>query len=188
MPYVIILCLAIIVFLLIKNFFEKYFTNIASDLNKKKAKPTGDVIDISHSWIDVSDLQLIKREQLLLPKELALFNQFYNILFEHHFTIFPKVRLAEIFSLPTNTKNRNEFQLRLMERTADYLICETSTLKPKLLIFTNSQNDSKREKLAKEFGIRAAESVNMKYLNINLDQNNESTDLLELLKSVALIK
>lgn len=185
----VIVGLIIIIVILMKNIWDKFFPDMKQPEPPKqnKKKSAGEVIDITDSWIDISDLKLAVREYLLSPKELSLFHMLSNILHATHLTVIPKVPLAEIFILPAETNNRMEIQRRLKERNVDFLICTESDLKPLLLVFTTSQNDTRREQLAKDFGYRAAQSAGINTLRINLDTEQESHLLIKQLHLAGLI-
>ena len=181
--------LIIIMVVFIKNIWDRFFPDMYSSASskQKRKKSSGEVIDITDSWIDISDLKLTKREYLLTPKELSLFHTLDQLLSSQQFTVFPKVQLSELFQLSSETNNRIEIQRRLKERTVDFIICDESILKPLLMIFTTSQNDTRREQMTKDFGYRAAQSAGVNTLRIDIDSDPDSASLIKQLRQAGLM-
>ena len=184
----VVIGIIIIIVFFMKNIWDRFFPDVPSPgASKTKKKPAGEVIDITDSWIDISDLKLAKRDYLLSPKELSLFHGLIHLLNNEDYAIIPKASLSEIFLLPAETNNRMEIQRRLKERNVDFLICMESELKPILLIFTVSQNDSRREQMAKDFGFRAAQSAGINALQINIDNEQDPHQLSRQLHHAGLL-
>ncbi|MGR6836479.1 DUF2726 domain-containing protein [Syntrophomonas erecta] len=152
----------------------------------QKSKKSGEIIDISSHWIKVDDMPYRKREYLLSPRELALFQSLSNILKNTSYIVFPKVRLVDVLQLASDTDNRQEYYERVKERNIDLLVCELPELKPVLMVIVENQIEGKRKKMGDRFTGRVAKTAGIKCLHFSPSHLPSEDELHKQLTGVGL--
>jgi hypothetical protein len=96
-------------------------------------KTTGPHRGLFADWDDTPiRLPYRRRDDFLSPTELSYFKVLSSTL-GHSATLFPKVKVSDIIFV-TNTDEYMSFFNRISRRHVDFLVCESSTLKPVLAI------------------------------------------------------
>ncbi|MDD3023941.1 MAG: DUF2726 domain-containing protein [Syntrophomonadaceae bacterium] len=159
--------LIIIIILLITG---KLLTDIYKESRNKNQQKnaSGEVIDVSGAWIDLSDMPFQPRNYLLSESDMALYLLLQKILAGSNYVVFPKIGLSEILQLKSGTKNPHEYNKRIRSSQADCLLCKLPSLQP-VLVVLNQNSDS--------FGKRALEEAGLQHLIISPD-NMPSEELL----------
>jgi hypothetical protein len=175
--------------MLLKKLWEKLFNLPSYDGQspKNKSRSSGQVIDISDLSFNISDIKILKRDYLLTAKELSMFHHLSNLLTDHDYLLAPKIPLSALLIIPETAANRIELQNRLKTQYVDYLICERSTLKPLMLVFIFSDNDSKRDRSSNKFSYRVALAADMTAVLLNVDDEREKDNLASQLKERGII-
>jgi len=179
--------IVLIIFLVLaKIIWDSYKGNHINVKNKSKSK-SGEVIDITDAWIDLNNMPYRKKEYLLVGRELAAYQNLIELLADTPYSVFPKIGLSDILSVPTETNNRQEYYHRIKERSVDYVICEGPELKPILLILLEGKPEGKKKQLVDRFTKKAAEAAQINYLNLNLSNLPGTEELLNALENKGLI-
>jgi hypothetical protein len=178
-----------LIVVLLKKLWEKLFNTPSynEQPHKHKNRPRGQVIDISDLSFNINDIKILKRDYLLTPRELSMFHHLSDLLTGRDYLVTPKIPLSALCVIPENAANRIEFQNRLKTQYVDYLICDKSTLKPLMLVFIFSDNDSKRERSSNKFSYRIALAADMTAVLLNVDDEREKDNLASQLKERGII-
>jgi len=155
------LVLIAVVIKLIMDYFKP-------DSPKSKSSPKGDYIDISEKWINSDNMPYKKNDCLLDKYELAIFRLLGDLLQDTLYSVYPRVRLADLLSVPANTLNRQEYLFRIKERSLDMVIVETKQLKPVLVINLESPGNGQKAHLPDPFTESALKSAGLEVISINL--------------------
>jgi len=139
-----------------------------SNSAKPRKNKSGDVIDISDAWIAMDNLPYRRKETVISVDEIALYRQLISLL-PAEYTIFPKVRLADILLLPGNVENRTAYQARINDRAVDLLICSAEQLIPLLVIFIETDTDARKKQIRDNFVRRAVESSGLPCLTVKIN-------------------
>lgn len=152
----------------------------------KSSKSGGDVIDISEAWIDLNHLPYISKSHILPDKELMLYEILNDVINKQTAAVVPKTRLAEILDLTPSASHRAEYARRLRERYADFLICRRKDMTPLILIVSESRGESEDHQQNRDFVKRAAETVSLPLLTLNLDHLPDRLSLVNLLQKAGI--
>jgi hypothetical protein len=134
--------------------------------HKEKTKKQGDVIDISEAWIDSSHLPYRLKNSLLSDAEITLYRSICRVLKGSRYTVFPKVRLAEILDLPARSDKRQEYLNRIKVRKVDFIICELPRLVTVLAV-TVEVKSSGKERVSDNFTAKAIKAAGLGHLVYN---------------------
>lgn len=152
----------------------------------KTRSKAGQVIDLSNAWINPDDLPYKKREHLLSGRELALYQILNDMVDINNYVIFPKVRLADLLSLPAHAKNREEYLHRIKEKNVDFLVCERENLKPVLVVLGEGKSEGKKKQLTDRITRSSIEAAGITVISINLSNLPAPDDLLKNLEVLGL--
>ncbi len=144
---------------------------------KPKSKKTGQVIDISDTWINMDKLPYRKKDFLLNNRELAVYDSLDHLLNGTAYRLFTKVPLSDFMQTAADAVNRQEYNQRIIERNADFLVCQSPELTPLLVIMIESQNDAKRKQLVDRFTRQAAETAGLAFITLNPANLPETEEL-----------
>ncbi len=150
-----------------------------------KNKRNGKVIDLSNAWVDVNDMPYRKRDFILNARELAGFRLISETL-DDRYVVFPKVRLADLLSMPADAPRRQEYLERVKDRRVDFVICASDNLAPLLVVFTISTSNNKKKPAGDRFTLRALESAGLPYTSMDVANLPGSQDLARTLQEAGL--
>lgn len=154
--------------------------------HKRKGRQNGEVIDLSNAWVDLNDMPYRRRDYLLTGRELAAYHTISDVLEGTNYTVFPKVRLAEILTLATGADNRSEYMNRIRERYVDFLVCEGDELKPVLVIICESPAEGKKKQLVDRFTRHATEAAGLAYISLDVSNFSSKEDFIRRLQKAGL--
>lgn len=161
--------------LLIIAIFAKFAWDAYQEYQAKNKKDSK-VIDLSNAWVDVNEMPYRKRDYILNARELAAFRLISETL-GNRYVVFPKVRLADLLSLPADASRRQEYIERVKDRRVDFVICDYESLEPLLVVASTSTNDNKKKIVADRFTLRALEAAGLAYITLDLSNLPDSSDL-----------
>lgn len=179
----IILALLVLVLYFVSDIIKKLLSA------KSSSSPGGqkdEVLDISNAWIDLGNLPYQARKRFLNDSEEKLFILLQDLVHPQGQVVFPKVRLADIMDLTGAASQRSEYLRRLRERCCDFLICQSRTGAPLLLIMTESRRDDENHRQNSDFALRAADAAGLSGTIINLDRLPDRASLLQSLVQAGL--
>lgn len=169
--------------LLIIAIFAKFAWDAFQEYQAKN-KNNGNVIDLSNAWVDVNEMPYRKRDYILNARELAAFRLIAEVL-DSRYVVFPKVRLADLLSMPADAPRRQEYLERIKDRRVDFVICGSDTLEPVLAVFV-SNNDNKKKPATDRFTLRALETAGFPYTSLDLSNLPVRDTLLADLREAGL--
>jgi len=105
----------------------------------KRRPGKGELIDLSNAFINLDNLPYRKRDYLLSGRDLALYKITYDCLKDSGYSVFPRIRMADVFNVAADADNRSEYLARIKERSVELLVCEGEELSPVLLIGSEGQ-------------------------------------------------
>lgn len=166
MAQLIFLALVVLIIYLVSDIIKKL-------LGAKSGAPPGkkgeEVLDISNAWIDLGNLPYRVRQHFLSDSEEKLLTLLQELIGLSQ-AVFPKVRLAEIIELTGGASHRSEYLRRLRERCCDFLICDSPTGTPLLLVMTESREDDEIRRQNRDFVWRASNAAGLPLISISLDR------------------
>ncbi|MGE5454581.1 MAG: DUF2726 domain-containing protein [Methylocystaceae bacterium] len=157
--------LAVVILLVLGRAIYNKYTKIKPNATRKNKG--GEIIDISEAWISMDNLPYRRKDAIVNIEEIALF-ELVNSLLPDNYHLLPRVRLADILSLPGSTENRQAYQARLNDRAVDFIICSTE-LQPRLIIFVENDTEARKKQIRDGFVRRAIETSGIPYLNIKVN-------------------
>lgn len=172
----------LIIALVVKIFWDFYNPPRAKPKNRQPA----DIIDLSDAWIDLENMPYKIKDQMLSNREVLLYQLLYELLAQHNYNVYPKVRLADILLTPATADNRSQYLSRIQERNVDFLVCEVPQLKPVLIILAEGQTGSKKKVLSDNFSKKAAAAAGLPCLTVNLNDLPQPDSLAENLRKLGL--
>jgi len=159
---------------------------VKGQLNRSKAAPkTGDIIDISDSWVDTESLPYQKKVQVMTPKEIAFYHNLDESLTGSGYIIAPHLHMSELIGV-TDSPRQQEYLQRLMERNLDLTILEALTFKPVLVINFAEGDVGRKQKLSNTFTSKAVKAAGLPQMDINLNNPPTGQDLLAELRKQGL--
>lgn len=150
-----------------------------------KTKREGKVIDLSNAWVDLNDMPYRKRDFILNARELAGFRLISETL-DDRYVVFPKVRLADLLSMPADTPRRQEYLERVKDRRVDFVICASNNLEPLLVVFAGNPSEARKKSAGDRFTLRALEAAGLPYTGLDVANLPGSQDLLATFQAAGL--
>lgn len=134
---------------------------------KRKTK-SGDIIDISDAWIAMDNLPYRLKQTMLNDDEIKLYQLLTEIM-ASDYVICPRVRLADILTLPNNVENRQAYQARINDRAVDFVICSSRNLQPLLAVFTETEIEARKKQIRDGLVRKALEAAGMAWIAIKVN-------------------
>lgn len=151
----------------------------------KKRKGQAEVIDLSNAWVDLADMPYRKRDYLLNARELAAFRLIEENLGDDYI-VFPKIRLADLLTLAVDAPRRQEYLDRVKERKVDFVICDSTELKPVLAVIAGTPSSGKKKQMVERFTLMALEAAELPYTNMDISNLPETQELIISLQKAGL--
>lgn len=107
------------------------------------------------------NFRFIKNKYLISRAERKYYVALYRVLKTTDHIAFPKVRLADVISIPKGTHSsliNSEF-IKLKQEQIDFLICNRITLQPLLAIMISEKEHGNRRQHEEEYIIKALKSA-----------------------------
>ena len=174
---------AILIIVLIKLLID----NLKPTFTTKKQPPSqGDFIDISEKWISTDELPYKKNDYLFNKREEMMFFEILrDIIDKTGYSLFPHVHMANLLTVPTDTQNRQEYLLRIKERSLDMVIFDSAYLTPKLVINMKA-GETKRQQIYRQFTKKALLAAGIKSIDIDVNNLPSREDLVKILQNSGL--
>lgn len=168
--------IGILLFIVMGKLLWDHF-KLQEKISPKRKKKNGQVIDVSDAWIDPNDLPYRKKEQILSGKDLALYMLVIEILEDSKYLAFPRIKLADILSVPMESPNAQEYINRIKDRNVELIIFEKPELKPKIAIIALNANEIKRKQINEQFLKNVLESSAFPFIPLNLSSLPDREEL-----------
>ncbi|QGT99820.1 hypothetical protein SYNTR_1227 [Candidatus Syntrophocurvum alkaliphilum] len=154
---------------------------------KPKVKPSkpnqGKVIDVGDRWSNKNNMPYRMQNHLITGKDLGLYQLFSELLKDSKYAAFPRVRLAEVITVPMTANNAEEYYNRIRDKTLDLVIFELPDLTPQVVISIEVSED-KRRGAGDSFSKKAIESCGLGYFSIDINSPQDieklKAELIEL--------
>lgn len=156
--------IALIIILII----AKLIVDMVKDqLNRGKSNPkSGEVIDISDSWVDTGSLPYQKKAQIMTPREIAFFHSLAQVLHDSDYMIAPRLHMSELIGVSDDPRQQ-EYLQRLKERNVDLAILEAITFRPVLVISFTEDDIGRKQQLSNSFTAKAVKAAGLPQMDIN---------------------
>jgi len=146
---------------------------------------TGDVIDISDSWVDTGSLPYQKKAQVMNPKEISFYNILDDVLTGSDYIIAPRLHMSELITV-TEDPRQQEYLQRLKDRNLDLTILEAYTFRPVLVINFAEEDVGRKQQLSNNFTSKAVKAAGLPMININLNAPPSVQELISDLRQQGL--
>jgi hypothetical protein len=153
--------------------------------HSKPSKKSGDIIDISDSWVDTGSLPYQKKMQVMTPKGIALYHNLAEVLAGSDYIIAPHLHMSELIAV-TDSLRQQEYLQRLKERNLDLAVLEALTFKPVLVINFTDGDVGRKQQLSNTFTYKAVKAADLPQLDINLNNPPAGQALLSELRKQGL--
>ena len=153
--------------------------------HQAKSKREAKVIDLSNAWVDLTNMPYLKRGFILNARELAGFRLISEAL-DNRYVVFPKVRLADLLSMPADAPRRQEYLDRVKDRRVDFVICSADNLEPLLVVVASSTDGGRKKPGSDRFTLRVLEAAGLPYTILDVSNLPVSQTLVETLRKAGL--
>ncbi|MDO4540991.1 MAG: DUF2726 domain-containing protein [Syntrophomonadaceae bacterium] len=149
---------------------------------RRKPQPQrgGNLIDISDTWVDTSNMPYRSREYPLNNKEFAIYNLLRELIDTKQHIICPKIRMSDLVAVNPQDDKYTEYTSRLRERSVDLAIFNPADLKLQLVISVESGDDQRTKQIKDQYREKALRSAHIPLLKLNprdLDTESLKEDL-----------
>ena len=125
-----------------------------------------------------------KSEHLLTPAERSFFGVLGQAI-DNDLYIFAKVRLSDLLWLPQSTKNRQSYMNRIQSKHVDFVLCDSATTQPRLLIeLDDSSHQRARRRSRDAFLDEAVRRAGLPILRVPAKRSYAPEELRQLISSL----
>jgi Protein of unknown function (DUF2726) len=125
-----------------------------------------------------------KTDHLLTPAERSFFGVLGQAI-DNDLYIFAKVRLSDLLWLPQSTKNRQSYMNRIQSKHVDFVLCDSATTEPRLLIeLDDSSHQRARRRSRDAFLDEAVRRAGLPILRVPAKRSYAPGELRQLISSL----
>ena len=125
-----------------------------------------------------------KTDHLLTPAERSFFGVLGQAI-DNDLYIFAKVRLSDLLWLPQGTKNRQSYMNRIQSKHVDFVLCDSATTEPRLLIeLDDSSHQRARRRSRDAFLNETVRRAGLPILRVPAKRSYAPGELRQLISSL----
>ena len=125
-----------------------------------------------------------KTDHLLTPAERSFFGVLGQAI-DSDLYIVAKVRLSDLLWLPQSTKNRQSYVNRIQSKHVDFVLCDSATTEPRLLIeLDDSSHQRARRRSRDAFLDEAVRRAGLPILHVPVKRSYAPGELRQLISSL----
>jgi hypothetical protein len=125
-----------------------------------------------------------KTDHLLTPAERSFFGVLGQAI-DNDLYIFAKVRLSDLLWLPQGIKNRQSYMNRIQSKHVDFVLCDSATTEPRLLIELDDSSHQRASRRSRDaFLDEAVRRAGLPILHIPVKRSYAAAELRQLISSL----
>ena len=132
-------------------------------------------------WFRPQRLPYLAREKLVTNSELRFYKSLRKAV-HGDWQIFAMVRIADLLRVQEGVKNRRSWVNKILAKHIDFVLCESSTLKPVLCIELDDRSHQRKDRQERdEFVDEAFDSAGLPLLRVPVRSSYQSAEIRALI-------